>query len=581
VAGVIAIGALASGLAFGPGHPTAANAAGHPSTKHIAPTRPAAQPGPLQPAATSPDPLAYRGGPVDLTPGFYVIFWGAEWQAGFTDTGGFTNTQAQTYLVDFFSALGGSPWLGSTGEYCQDVATGATSCPMGANSVPNPSAQFKGAWIDTLTPVPQQPTESDVDHAATDGYNHFKDATAAYMIIGPPGKNEALFASQATGGFCAWHDSVPAATPAPFGYIPYMPDGGSLCGRNDVNKTNDSYGHGWFDGFSIMGGHEYAEILTDPAPNKGWVDSTPAHLENGDKCQWSTTYPAQNLTLGSNYWAVQPLWSNSAAGCVTDIRQLYALDGFGGLHSIATVAGPTGSAYWPGWTIARGVAIFRDGTGGYVADGFGGLHPFGSAPTLSGYDYWPNSDIVRGVALAPYATAGDPEGWTLDLYGGLHPFGGAPRPSGGAYWPGLDAARAVVIGPDSKPGAVWGYVLDIFGGVHGFGGAPAVTGSAYWPGMNFARGMALPATDTLQQPGGYVVDGYGVIHPFAGAPSVTASASWPGWDIARDIVMWFGSPTPCGWVLDGYGGLHAFGAPSPVQGSAYWPGWDIARALGG
>src|SRR5439155_12890199 len=42
---------------------------------------------------------------------------------------------------------------------------------------------------------------------------------------------------------------------------------------------------------------------------------------------------------------------------------------------------PVGGPYWPGWDIARGVAVRLDGTGGLVLDGWGGLHPF----ALSGH----------------------------------------------------------------------------------------------------------------------------------------------------------------------------------------------------
>jgi serine protease len=88
---------------------------------------------------------------------------------------------------------------------------------------------------------------------------------------------------------------------------------------NFVNGS-DSFGHGYFDGFSIVGGHEYAEAATDPFPNSGWLDG--AGAENGDKCAWisSGQGASTNITLGSNYYAVQSLWSNAfnggAGGCV-------------------------------------------------------------------------------------------------------------------------------------------------------------------------------------------------------------------------------------------------------------------------
>jgi serine protease len=97
--------------------------------------------------------------------------------------------------------------------------------------------------------------------------------------------------------------------------MPYQADAGSACGENFVNPTNDSYGNGYFDGFSVVGGHEYAEAQTDPVTSSGgyaWEDARGSEI--GDKCAWSPG--SGDITLGSNYYAVQPLWSNANSGCV-------------------------------------------------------------------------------------------------------------------------------------------------------------------------------------------------------------------------------------------------------------------------
>ena len=52
-----------------------------------------------------------------------------------------------------------------------------------------------------------------------------------------------------------------------YGYIPYMPDAGTSCGMNFVNACNNSYGNGYFDGFSIVAGHEFIEAETDMNPS--------------------------------------------------------------------------------------------------------------------------------------------------------------------------------------------------------------------------------------------------------------------------------------------------------------------------
>ena len=63
-------------------------------------------------------------------------------------------------------------------------------------------------------------------------------------------------------------------------------------------------------------------------------------------------------------------------------RRGHILDGYGGLHGYATGGSPaapatSGSPYWNGQDIARGIAVLPNNSGGYVLDGCGGLHPFG------------------------------------------------------------------------------------------------------------------------------------------------------------------------------------------------------------
>lgn len=258
---------------------------------------------------------------------------------------------------------------------------------------------------------------------------------------------------------------------------------------------------------------------------------------------------------------------------------LYSLDGWGGVHPIGSAPPLATSAYWPGWDIARGLAITSDGSGGYVLDGWGGLHPLGSSPPLSTSAYWPGWDIARALAMFPDGSGG----YVLDGWGGVHPFGSAVSVRPSAYWPGWDIARGIALLPDSTPSAPAGYVLDGWGGLHPFGTAPAVTGSAYWPNWDIARGLTLLPDSTSSAPAGYVLDGWGGLHQFGSASPVSSGTYWAGWDIARGLVAWTGSSasSPGGWVLDGWGGVHRFGTAPSLSPSAYWAGWDIARSLAG
>ena len=247
------------------------------------------------------------------------------------------------------------------------------------------------------------------------------------------------------------------------------------------------------------------------------------------------------------------------------------LDDFGNTNGFGNSTSLTSSATWPGWNIARGIILRRDGQGGYVLDGWGGLHPLGGAPPTTVSAYWHGWDIARGLVQNPCDPTGA-SGWVLDGWGGLHQFGGAPAVATSAYWPGWDIAVAAVssAGAGCVNGTPGGYVLDGWGGVHPFGSAHAVSTSAYWPGWRIARGVAAGATGG----GGWVLDGWGGLHPFGDAAAVTTSAYWPGWDIARAVAV---DGTGRGVVLDGYGGLHPTAGTTAPTSSTYWAGHDVAR----
>ncbi len=252
--------------------------------------------------------LSSHGGAIQQAPVVYISWWGPEWASGFM-TGGYTSAQAQTYNQDFFSHVGGSGWNNVVTQYCQNVPSGTTNCASvsGAQYITNPSGQLHGTWNDT-TAVPASPTQADIANAAKRLSAHFGySANATYMVFTPHGKSMNGFGTQ----WCAWHSSTSSSSgTVAYAYIPYQPDAGASCGVNFINPNNP-YGNGWFDGFSVVAGHEYSEAETDPFPNSGWLDRQGA--ENADKCAWSSQ--SANINLGSQQYAVQPTWSNATSGC--------------------------------------------------------------------------------------------------------------------------------------------------------------------------------------------------------------------------------------------------------------------------
>jgi hypothetical protein len=242
----------------------------------------------------------------------------------------------------------------------------------------------------------------------------------------------------------------------------------------------------------------------------------------------------------------------------------FALDGYGGLHPWGSAAPTVQAVSWPGWDIARGVAVQAGRAGGYVLDGYGGLHSFGQAPWVGASASWPGWDIARGIALRPDGVSG----YVLDGWGGIHPFGGAPPVAASAYWPGWDIARGIALRPDG----VSGYVLDGWGGVHPFGGAPAIRTTTYWPGWDIARGLTLRPDGRS----GWVVDGWNGLHSVGDAPAVSSSAYFPGQDIARGIVD---AGAGGGYTLTAWGRVREFGDAPPVTVSASFDD-PVARGMG-
>ena len=218
--------------------------------------------------------LFYHGGSIEQSAKVYVVYWGPQWSAGFS-TGGYTSGQAQTYVQDFFGGVGGSPWARSTTQYCQGVASGTTQCGAGGVHPTNPSGELAGTWADTSA-LPSTITQSSIAAEASRLAGHFGgvNPSADYMVFTPTGHSESGFGTQ----WCAYHSSSGNLS---YSYIPYQPDAGTSCGMNFVNNNN-AFGNGYFDGFSIVAGHEYGETITDPYPNSGWLDGRGA--ENGDKC---------------------------------------------------------------------------------------------------------------------------------------------------------------------------------------------------------------------------------------------------------------------------------------------------------
>jgi hypothetical protein len=232
--------------------------------------------------------LTYHGGPVQTAPHIYVVYWGSTWNNGTGDPNG-----VRAYYNAFLGVIGGSRWLNSQTQYTQS----------NGQHVGNAAGSFIGSYVDTSSTPPRRPGQSALAAEAAKAAAHFNDysANASYIVATPHGVTPSGFGTQ----YCAYHSS----TSTSHGTIawtnePYIPAAGASCGAGSVNSP------GTLDGVSIVGGHEQAETETDPFPNSGWLDSSGA--ETGDKCAW---IQLENNPNAGGY-PTQPLWSNSANGCV-------------------------------------------------------------------------------------------------------------------------------------------------------------------------------------------------------------------------------------------------------------------------
>ncbi len=249
-------------------------------------------------ACAEPDcPLVYNGGPVQHSPQVYLLLWGPNWSS---DPG---QQASAAYLRNFYSGLGVQPqdtWSDVTMQYGDGSGTPAFS-----------GSVYMGAWQDTSSPptgVGQSGLAAEADALAS--YLGISDLADAQIIVATQSGTcpAGFYAPNCAGGsgyYCAWH----AASNEPFTNLPYLLDAGAGCGQDFVNPN------GTYDGFSIVGGHEYAETITDPSPGSGWWDpSDSGGGEIGDKCAWVS--PSGDVSLSSGSFAMQSLWSNSANGCV-------------------------------------------------------------------------------------------------------------------------------------------------------------------------------------------------------------------------------------------------------------------------
>lgn len=274
--------------------------------------------------------MPYNGGPVQHHPLLYVVFWGPNWESDLNQTA------SANYLLALYQGLGasGDTWSQATSQYFD-----GSGHPVFTGS------EFAKFGEDTSAP-PSQVQPSDIAAEAALGANAFgvTDLADAQVIVAS--QSGTCFSDGFAGSscqpvqpsYCAWHSATTfGGGDLSFTNMPYQLDAGSSCGENFINSGSG----GTLDGFSIVGGHEYAESVTDPQPNSGYIDlaDTVSGGEIGDKCAWAGTLwgsndPAGDITLTTGTFAMQSLWSNATGGCVMSGQLPFSVTHLGNQTSV-------------------------------------------------------------------------------------------------------------------------------------------------------------------------------------------------------------------------------------------------------
>jgi hypothetical protein len=257
--------------------------------------------------------MAYHGGPVQTKPRVYVDFWGPKWKNNNTER------SVMNLLTAMYKGLGqaGDTWSLTDAQY-GDKSGGH---PAFGSSV------FGGAVIDNAKPE-NSVSLANLASEARKIANHFgirNTENAQIVIAAQSGTCFAtvqglVFAgncghtpsSPPLNGYCGYHIAVGTTSHyLTFTNLPFQRDAGQWCGEGFLGGT--------LDGFTIVGGHEFAESVTDPIGN-GWIDyNDGSGGEVADKCAWGGpdgTDPAGDITLSTGHFPMQSLWSNVRHGCV-------------------------------------------------------------------------------------------------------------------------------------------------------------------------------------------------------------------------------------------------------------------------
>ncbi len=249
--------------------------------------------------------LNYFGGPAQTEPQVIPIFWGKNWESE-------PGSALKTELITMFNGLGKSSYQGILTQY---------SGPNG----PIPSAPEIGeVYLDSRVAAPSN-LNGPAIKAEAEEFGKIKYSDTTYFVFPAPGSTyEAGFDK----GFCGYHESLTGNGEA-FAFVPYAGNApfegcSDYAEEGKEAKDNADYATSW------NASHEYAESVTDPNGETGWItEPGETGLEIADLCK---DKGARQLSDGA--W-VSELWDDSKENCELE-------DASPGLLRVGPFLAPTG-----------------------------------------------------------------------------------------------------------------------------------------------------------------------------------------------------------------------------------------------
>lgn len=291
-------------------------------------------------------PLLYHGGPVVHASRAYAIFW--------VPSGYYYPVGAKGEVAQYFTDVATDSWktsnvYGALTQYCQGIATGASSCPAASSSFISNNVSYGGsATVTTAYPASGCPKytlgsglSSKVCLTDAQVKNEINSVVSAkgwprglgseFFLFTPPTVGQC---QDAAGNSCFDPDFPPPNYPGYCGYHSWITSPQTLYAVQpwaditgclysyqvpDSPYPNDDGG----DPLVNLISQEHNETMSDPL-GTGWYDTNPytGTFENGSECAFLSLATHYNgigdysQTINGDQYLMQAEWSNRAKNCV-------------------------------------------------------------------------------------------------------------------------------------------------------------------------------------------------------------------------------------------------------------------------